>query len=156
MSNNSFTTSFALTQTPMQVFNAINSVNEWWSENVTEPTGNLHDEFSYRHEDQHYSRHKIIELVADKKVVWLTTDSYTSFTNNKTEWTGTTISFEISEQDDKTLLHFTHHGLTPQLECFEACTGNGGWGYYLPSLISLITTSKGQPDKREEAASSLL
>lgn len=155
MSNNSFTTNFILTQPPAEVFNAINRVNEWWSEGVAEPTHKVNDEFIYQHEEMHYSKHKITELIEGQKVVWLTTDSNLSFLKNKTEWTGTIISFDISEKDGKTQLHFTHHGLTPNSECYKDCTSAGGWPFYLQSLIKLITTGKGQPDKREETLLSL-
>lgn len=98
----------------MVVFDAVNRVNEWWSEKVTEPTDKLNDELIYQHKDMHYSRHKITELIGGKKVVWLTTDSNLSFIHNKKEWTGTTICFDVSEKDGKTHLRFTHLGLTPK------------------------------------------
>jgi len=40
-------------------------------------------------------------------------------------------------------------GLVPQIECFKDCSN--GWSYYLKSLISLITTGTGQPNKKNAA-----
>jgi hypothetical protein len=73
------------------------------------------------------------------------TDNYFKFTKDKTEWTGTKISFEISEKDNQTQLRFTHIGLVPQYECYEICTDS--WSNYIHnSLRDLIVTGKGQPN----------
>lgn len=37
------------------------------------------------------------------------------FTKDKTEWTGTTISFDISEKDGQAEICFTHQGLVPRV-----------------------------------------
>ena len=43
---------------------------------------------------------------------------------------------------------FTHVGLAPDDECYEACSD--AWGSYIKhSLRSLITTGKGQPNVKE-------
>jgi hypothetical protein len=144
MATSDFTSELLVDQTPEEVFEAINHVRGWWSEGLEGGTEKPNDEFVYRYKDLHYSRHNVTELVPGKKIVWLVTDSALNFIKNKSEWTGTTISFEIIPQGDKTLVRFTHHGLVPQLECFDACSN--GWNYYLrESLLPLITTGKGQP-----------
>jgi uncharacterized protein YndB with AHSA1/START domain len=139
-----FTTSFTFTQTPQQVFDAVTNVCGWWSEGLEGQSAQQGDEFVYRHKDVHYSRHRLTEVIPHKKVVWLTTDASINFVDDKTEWTGTTITFDIDETNGQTTLRFTHKGLTPQLDCFEACSG--GWNYYLQSLYDLIVTGKGHPD----------
>jgi len=53
------------------------------------------------------------------------------------DWTGTTITFDFGPAGDGgTSLRFTHHGLTPQLECFSAC--QAGWIQYLASLVDYV------------------
>jgi hypothetical protein len=142
-----FKTSFTVSQTPHLVFVAITNVRGWWSETLEGESAQHGDEFIYRHGELHYSRHRLTEVVPDEKVGWLTTDSSINFVEDKTEWTGTTVIFNIKEEDGQTTLEFTHHGLVPQLACFEACTG--GWRYYIESLRQLIINGEGYPDKKQ-------
>lgn len=47
------------------------------------------------------------------------------------------VNFEISEKDGKTRLVFTHEGLTPEVECYNACAP--AWSEYLQNrLLPLI------------------
>lgn len=150
MKTDNLTITLLVDQTPREVFEAILNVRAWWSEGLQGKSTQLHDEFDYRHKDIHYSRQRLIEVIPNEKVVWEVTESDLSIFKHNTEWTGTIISFEISEKNDKTQLLFTHHGLVPQCECFSACSG--GWGYYVgESLLSLITTGKGQPDSKKDS-----
>ena len=85
-----------------------------------------------------------------KKVVWHTTDSHLSFLKDKTEWNGTDIVFEIARKGLQTELRFTHVGLVPEYECFDAC--RDAWGTYIgDSLRSLIATGVGKPSREVDA-----
>lgn len=60
------------------------------------------------------------------------------------EWAGTTITFALcATTGGGTTLAFRHHGLTPQLDCFEMC--RNGWDHFLPSLRSYADTGHGSP-----------
>jgi len=136
-------------QNPNEAFNAINNVRGWWSENIEGSTEKLNDEFTYRYEDVHYSKMKLIEVIPDKKVVWLVLDNYFNFTNDKREWIDTKIIFDISQRDNKTQIQFTHQGLVPEYECYNVC--RDAWSSYIKnSLQGLITTGKGQPNPKEQ------
>jgi hypothetical protein len=99
-------------------------------------------------EDIHYSKQRLIEVVPDRKVVWLVLDSYLSFPEDKTEWNGTRVVFDISQCNGKTEVRFTHQGLVPDYQCFDKCSS--AWSFYInDSLRKLITTGKGEPNPEE-------
>jgi hypothetical protein len=151
MTTPDFSTGFSVNQSPETVFNAINNVRGWWSENIKGSTNQLNEEFTYQYEDMHKCTMKIIELVPGRKVVWKVLDNYFNFTKDKNEWKGDNIEFEISEKDNRTQVHFTHRGLVPAYECYDKCYA--GWSKYISgSLQSLITTGKGQPNPKEDVA----
>jgi hypothetical protein len=152
MNDQNITTTFSVDQTPKEAFDAINNVRGWWSGEIEGSTDKLGDEFTYRYKDLHYSKQKVIELIPGKKVVWLVLDSTLNFVEDKSEWNGTKIIFEISKKGNKTEIRFTHAGLVPKHECYNACSD--AWGFYINnSLRSLITKGMGQPNPKEKARS---
>ena len=148
MTQQNFTKTFLVDQTPEQVFNAINNVRGWWSEDIDGPTDKLGAEFTFRYEDQHRSTHKITEFVPGRRVVWHVPDAQINFVKDKDEWNGTDIVFEIAKKGAKTELRFTHVGLVPAIECYGGCSG--AWSFHLDSLRDLIATGKGQPNKKSK------
>ncbi len=149
MKQSNFTTSIIVDKSPGEVFNAINNVRGWWSEEIEGSTDKLNAEWNYHYQDVHRCKLKIIELIPDQKVVWLVVDNYFSFTKDKEEWTGNTIVFEISERNNATHLQVTQIGLVPEYECYDVC--ENAWNTYIQkSLYSLITTGKGQPNSSEK------
>jgi len=150
MQKQDYTTTFQVNQSPEQVFKAINNVRGWWSEQIDGPTDKLNAEFNYHYKDVHRCKLKIVEFIPNKKVVWLVLENRFDFTKDKAEWTGTKISFDISQKDGKTQLTFTHIGLVPAYECYQICSD--AWGNYVGgSLKSLIETGKGNPNPYERA-----
>jgi uncharacterized protein YndB with AHSA1/START domain len=137
----SFTHTLLTTQTPAKVFDAISNVRGWWTgyynESFEGNTKDVGDEFIFRAGDgAHYSKHKIVEVVPNEKIVWLTTGSDFSFTEKKDEWTGTKIIFDIAEKEGKTQLTFTHEGLTEQVECYNDCAP--AWTQYLDNKLAAL------------------
>jgi hypothetical protein len=150
MKNQDLSLVFTVDQTAEEAFAAINNVRGWWSGNIEGATDKLGDEFTYRYKDVHYSKQKITEFIPGQKVVWLVLDSTLSFVDDKSEWNGTKVSFEIGKKGGKTEVRFTHIGLVPQHECYGACSD--AWGSYINgSLRSLITTGRGEPNENETA-----
>jgi len=85
---------------------------------------------------------------AINNVVWHIVDSHIDFVQDKAEWNGTDVVFEIAKKGAKTELRFTHVGLVPAIECYGKCAG--AWGFYInESLRNLITTGEGDPNEKE-------
>ena len=152
MKTRDLTINILVDQTPEEVFNAVRNVRGWWSGYYTEEikgdTEKLNDEFSFRAgSGAHYSKQKLVEVIPNKKIVWLVTDSKLDFLEKKDEWTSTKVIFDISVKDHKTQLIFTHEGLTPEVECYNSCAP--AWTQYLKNkLVPLITSGKGNTDKK--------
>lgn len=142
MTTKDFTLSLLTDQSPEKVFQSVNNVRKWWSgyysEEIIGDTEKLNDEFSFSAgEGVHFTRHKLVEVIPNKKVVWLTIESKLNFIQKQDEWTGSKVIFEISQIGNKTKLVFTHEGLKPEAECYEACAP--AWTQYLQGkLLPLI------------------
>jgi hypothetical protein len=149
MDYRNFTTAFAVDQTSDQAFSAINDVRGWWSGEIDGSTDKLGEEFTYRYQDIHYSKQRITEFVPGKKVVWLVLDADLNFVEDESEWIGTEIAFEISQNGEQTEVRFTHVGLGAH-ECFDVCSN--AWAHYVNgSRRNLITAGAGQPNLKEDA-----
>jgi len=151
MKTSNFTTALLVDETPEEVFNAVNNVRGWWSQEIEGDTDKLNAEFIYHYKDVHISKMKITEFVPGKRITWLVMENYFNFTNDKNEWKGNKIIFEINQKGNKTELQFTQEGLVPAYECYDVC--HDAWTNYIQkSLRSLITTGKGQPSPKGEDA----
>jgi len=152
MSGPNFTVAYTLSQTPEQVFDAVNDVRGWWTgkPGVKGRTDRLGAEFTYRYQKLHYTKQRIIEFVPGKKVVWLVLDSRLSFVKDETEWNGSRITFEISKKGRKTQLRFTHVGLVPEVECYGDCSS--AWGYYVRGpLRARIAKGEAPPSPKRKS-----
>lgn len=137
MTNQNFKYSFTTLKNTSEVFTHLINPKNWWvglfGETIEGKSENSNDEFSFRAGDGvHYSHQKLIELVSNKKIVWLVTESNLSFLKNTNEWAGTKICFDIAQVDNETKVTFTHDGLIPQIECYGGCSS--AWTQYLQNL----------------------
>lgn len=140
-----YSATFLVDTTPDSAFDAINNVRGWWSGDIAGDTDKLGAEFTYRVPDVHYCKMRIAQFIPGKRVVWQVLDSDISYTGSRTEWTGTSISFEISPQGGKTEVRFTHIGLVPAYECYRDCSN--AWGSLIHgNLRQLIATGQDQPN----------
>jgi len=150
MSNRNYTATISVDQSPKEAVNAIRNVRGWWSEEIEGTIVKVGDEFKYHYQNLHTCTMKFVELVPGKRVAWLVTDNHFSFTEDKTEWKGTKVVFDIAKKGDKTEIHFKHEGLVPSYECYNVCSD--AWGSYIRgSLKNLIATGNGSPNPKESA-----
>jgi hypothetical protein len=146
MTDKYLTVAFETDASPQAAFEAINNVRGWWSQELEGETENVGDVFTYTYADIHRSTQKVTELVPGEKVAWHVVEGYLNFTADPAEWTGTDVVFDIRRAGDKTHVRLTHVGLTPDIECFVACSQ--GWGYYAGvSLPALIARGVGDPNE---------
>lgn len=52
----------------------------------------------------------------------------------RTEWENTTLRFTIIDNGENTDVHFTHIGLTPNINCYDIC--HSGWDYFFGSAFN--------------------
>jgi uncharacterized protein YndB with AHSA1/START domain len=138
-----FSASIELEKSSEDVFKAItHDVAKWWgSGDLKGDTTKLNDEFVVHHPGAHYSKQQLVELIPDKKVVWLVTESELSWLKDTSEWTGTRMIFELTPEGNKTQLRFTHEGLVPEKECYDRCAQ--GWEMVIKEwLVNFITDGK--------------
>ena len=144
MSDNSLTIEIVVPNTPEEVFTAVTDVRGWWSEAIDGETADVGGEFEFTDHVEHWCRFRLTEVAPASRVVWHVLDSRLDFVENRTEWTGTQVIFDIARAPDGSRLRFTHQGLRPTVDCYQACSR--GWDFYINrSLKNLVTAGTGQP-----------
>lgn len=141
--NNNYQRTIAVGASAADAFAAVVDVAAWWVKSIEGPSRHPGDQFKVDM-GKTYVTIKITEFIPGRRLVWSVVDCYIHFLEDKREWTGTSIVFEIDGGGGSTSITMTHVGLTPEVECFEAC--QQGWdGYFLGSLPALITEHMGKP-----------
>lgn len=145
------TASFTVDATPLDVYEAINDVRSWWSDNIVGETDAVGAEWYYLVPDIHFSKQVVRELAPGERVVWDFTDGYLRFIEDKKEWVGTSGRFDIGAKDGRTEVTFTHEGLASGDECYDVCFD--AWTHYITvSLRQRIETGAGQIRTYEDDA----
>lgn len=145
---NHYTKTIPFEKPAQQVFEALtNSIPKWWTELFEGASNKQGQTFTIRFGANIFKTMSVEELSTNKKVVWKVSDSLIDLPDlkNKTEWIGTKIVWEITQNGEKTELKLTHFGLTPQVECYDIC--QGGWEQFIYSLTEYINTGIGKPYK---------
>lgn len=143
MSNKNFHRTIKVNASSEEAMKKISRVNKWWAKKVKGKTEKLNDKFTVDFGET-FVDFKVSEFVPNKKVVWTVTDCNLHWIDNKKEWQGTEVVFEISEKKNSTQIDFTHVGLFPGVECYEDC--ETGWTEHVTiSLVKFINEGKGMP-----------
>lgn len=137
MVKDNFQFSFTTSRLPKEIFPILSDPANWWiglyNEVIKGSSKKVNDEFTFSAGGgAHFSRQRVVELTAGKRIVWLVTESNLSFLAKKDEWNNTKICFDIESQGKITTVTFTHEGLSPQIECYDGCSS--AWSMYLENL----------------------
>lgn len=143
-----FSIAFTVARPAADVFAAVNDVRSWWSGDIDGDTADVGDEFRYRYQELHDSTQRITESIPGRRIVWHVVDARLTFVASQREWKGSDIVFDLTEHDGATEVRFTHVGLTPDWECYDACSD--GWSRFVGgNLRQFILTGAVQPNPFE-------
>ena len=126
-----------------QVYNALASLEglaHWWTEEVRGDAwvgGKI--EFSFRTKSGELLGGMVMEvqeLNDNKDVSWRCIEG-------PAEWIGTDITFQLSEQDNQTIVLFGHRNWREAVEATAHCSMK--WATFLLSLREYVETGKGKP-----------
>ncbi|AZA79985.1 SRPBCC domain-containing protein [Chryseobacterium sp. G0186] len=141
-----YTVTIDIKTTADKVYNALTrEIPLWWTEMFDGSSLHPNEIFTIKFGDDIYKTMQVKELIPNSKTSWYVEDSLIAFPTlkNQKEWTGTTIVWDIEQKEQGVLLHLTHFGLHPAIECYEVCSG--GWIQFTQSLKLFLETGKGNP-----------
>ena len=126
-----------VTASPDDVFAALTTVDGlagWWTEDTTGDSqvgGVLRFRFVPGGFDM-----LVRDLEPAKLVRW-------EVVEGPDEWIGTTVEFELTQEDGFTIVMFRHEGWEEPVEFMSHCSTK--WATFLMSLKSLVETGTGEP-----------
>jgi hypothetical protein len=143
MQKKNFHKTITVNTSAREAMKKISEINLWWRKDFSDIAEKLNDKFTVPFGEPSFVDFVISEFVLNKKVVWKVTDCYLPWFQDKKEWNNTEVVFELSEEDGKTKIDFTHIGLVPQIECYDVC--EKGWNGHIHTLEKFINEGKGLP-----------
>ena len=127
--------------TPGQVAEALTTVEGlagWWTSDTSGDAG-LGGTVRFRFERGGFDM-EVREVDEAKRIVWAVVDG-------PEEWIGTTISWELRQDEGWTTVLFAHEGWREPVEFMHHCSTK--WAIYLMSLKALVETGTGAPHPRD-------
>ena len=79
---------------------------------------------------------EVLDLQPDKKVHW-------KFNDGPPEWIGTEVTFELKQEENYTIVLFSHLNWAEEVEFKAHCSMK--WATFLLSLREYVETGKGKP-----------
>lgn len=107
----------------------------WWTTDV-KASSHLGAINHFRFGDDGFNAMQVIELSAGKRIKWLCVDG-------AKEWVGTELTFDLKQEDGRTVILFAQRGWREQVEFMHYCSTK--WATYLVGLKSLCEDGKGRP-----------
>lgn len=113
-----------------------NGLAGWWTTNTKGEGGQVGNIIEFRFGAGGFDM-KVAALTPPVLVQWELADG-------PEEWLGTTISFELKQDNDYVIVLFKHLNWKEPVEFMHHCSTK--WAIFLMSLKALIETGKGAPD----------
>jgi uncharacterized protein YndB with AHSA1/START domain len=130
--------------TSEKVYEALTTIDglaAWWTIDTTgDPDGTI----AFRFGEVGGFDMKVIELTPNAKVVWEVVDG-------PSEWIGTTVTFDLKQEGEWTIVLFAHAGWREPVEFMNHCSTK--WAAFLLSLKLLVETGTGQPHPHDQQIS---
>jgi uncharacterized protein YndB with AHSA1/START domain len=126
---------------PQEVYDALTTIDGlagWWTDDTkgsTKVGGVIELRFPPGGFDM-----EVVEQQPAKHVAWKVVDG-------PEEWVGTTVDWELRQDDDLTIVLFKHEGWEKPVEFMHHCSTK--WATYLMSLKQLVETGVGAPSPRD-------
>ena len=124
--------------TPERVYQALTEekgLAGWWTTNTTaSPAVGAIDKFRFG--DHGFNDMEVVELLPGKRVRWRCVDG-------TKEWIGTELTFDLKQEDGRTIVLFAQRGWKEQVEFMHYCSTK--WATYMLSLKLLCETGAGTP-----------
>jgi len=144
MKHQDYHRSITASVTPQAALEKISRVSQWWAKDFEGKSDEPNDVFTVRFKNGDWYTIKIVELIPGKKILWDVIDAEQTWHEDRKEWAGTNIVFEISPLKNGSKVTLTHSGLTPEAECYDKC--KMGWDYLMQkSLSKFLTEGIGLP-----------
>jgi uncharacterized protein YndB with AHSA1/START domain len=125
-----------ITATPEKVYESLTTVEglaAWWT---TDTSGDGDGTLKFRFGEVGGFDMNVLDLQPAKRVLWEVVDG-------PAEWVGTTVSFELAQEGEWTIVLFAHAGWREPVEFFNHCSTK--WAIFLMSLKALLETGTGAP-----------
>lgn len=125
-----------ITATPEKVYEALTTVEglaAWWT---TDTSGDGDGTLKFRFGEVGGFDMKVLDLQPGKRVLW-------EVIEGPAEWVGTTVSFDLAQDGEWTIVLFAHAGWREPVEFMSHCSTK--WATFLMSLKALVETGTGAP-----------
>ena len=129
------------TPTPDKVYDALTTVDGlagWWTEE-TNGRGDVGGVLGFRFPVGGFDM-KVLALEPSERVAWQVVDG-------PEEWIATTITWDLRQDGDYTIVLFKHQGWKEPVEFMHHCSTK--WATFLLSMKSLVETGTGAPAPRD-------
>ena len=131
-----------------EVYDAVatrEGVSQWWTNDVTGESGVGGSLAFYFGRAEPSATVEVVESTRPSRVVW-------RCVQGPDEWVGTTISFDLRENGDETVVVFAHAGWREPVEFMYHCST--AWASFLLSLKHGLEGGKAAPFPHHEPVSS--